>query len=102
MILDEPTIFGMNKNGQFMGAGEKGSETIVGTNSLMSMIRQSVSNQNHLLEARIDTLIEILLQYLPLLTKRQLRLDTGALVGELAAPLDKEFGDLSDKKGRGR
>lgn len=102
MILDEPTIFGMNQGGQLMGAGEKGSETVVGTNSLMNMIKQSVSSQNYLLEARIDTLIEILLQYLPILVERQLCLDTGAIVGELTPLLDKALGDLSDKKGRGR
>ena len=43
MILNSPTIFGYNSaTGQFMGAGEAGSETIVGTNSLMSMIKQAV------------------------------------------------------------
>ena len=44
MILNSPTIFGMNSNGQPMGAGEAGSETIVGTNSLMSMIQSAVSS----------------------------------------------------------
>lgn len=43
MILRNPTIFGMN-NGQLMGAGEAGSETIVGTNSLMKMIQSAVGN----------------------------------------------------------
>lgn len=41
MILDQPTIFGM-AGGQFLGAGEAGSETIVGTRSLMGMIRAAV------------------------------------------------------------
>lgn len=40
MILNNPTIFGM-MNGKLLGAGEAGSETIVGTNSLMSMIREA-------------------------------------------------------------
>ena len=44
MILNSPTIFGMNSNGQPMGAGEAGSETIVGTNSLMNMIQSAVSS----------------------------------------------------------
>ena len=44
MILNSPTIFGMNSNGQPMGAGEAGSETVVGTNSLMSMIQSAVSS----------------------------------------------------------
>ena len=42
MILNSPTIFGMKGN-SFLGGGEAGSETIVGTESLMSMITSSVS-----------------------------------------------------------
>lgn len=37
MILDQPTIFGA-ANGKLLGAGEAGSELIIGTNSLMDMI----------------------------------------------------------------
>lgn len=43
MILDNPTIFGM-MNGKFLGAGEAGSETVVGTNSLMNMIKDAVDS----------------------------------------------------------
>lgn len=43
MILRNPTIFGMS-NGSLLGAGEAGSETIVGTNSLMNMIQSAVGN----------------------------------------------------------
>lgn len=46
MILDGATIFGMNKNGELMGGGEKGSETIVGTDSLMDMIRKASNSGN--------------------------------------------------------
>lgn len=42
MILKTPTIFGMN-NGRLMGGGDGGSETIVGTNNLMSMIRRATA-----------------------------------------------------------
>ena len=41
MILDSPTIFGAS-GGHLLGAGEAGSETVVGTGSLMGMIRQTV------------------------------------------------------------
>lgn len=41
MILDSPTIFGM-QNGKLLGGGEAGSETVVGTSSLMSMIKTAV------------------------------------------------------------
>lgn len=40
MILNNPTIFGMMDN-KLLGGGEAGSETIVGTNSLMSMIQKA-------------------------------------------------------------
>lgn len=40
MILNSPTIFGM-QNGRLLGGGEAGSEVVVGTNSLMDMIRQA-------------------------------------------------------------
>ena len=43
MILESPTIFGM-QDGKFLGAGEAGSEAIVGTRSLMSMIRSAVTS----------------------------------------------------------
>ena len=43
MILNSPTIFGA-AGGQLLGAGEAGSETVVGTQSLMDMIRKAVSS----------------------------------------------------------
>ena len=102
ILLDKPTIFGVNNQGQPMAGGEAGSETIVGTNSLMGMIQQSVNNQNRVLEAKVDTLIDILLQYMPALTSRQLVLDSGELVGSLTNKIDRSLGDLTDKRARGR
>ena len=43
MILDHPTIFG-SMNGQLLGAGEAGSEVVVGTSSLMQMIQQATGS----------------------------------------------------------
>lgn len=43
MILNNPTIFGA-MNGKLLGGGEAGSETVVGTQSLMSMIAKAVGN----------------------------------------------------------
>ncbi len=43
MILDTATIFGFNsKTGKFLAGGEAGSETVVGTKSLLNMIKQAV------------------------------------------------------------
>lgn len=44
MILNSATIFGFdNRAGTFLGGGEAGSEAVVGTSSLMRMIRMSVN-----------------------------------------------------------
>ena len=43
MILNSATIFGYDKlTGKFLGGGEAGSETVVGTKNLMNMIKNSV------------------------------------------------------------
>ena len=43
MILNGATIFGM-RNGSLLGGGEAGSEVVVGTNSLMNMIRNATNS----------------------------------------------------------
>lgn len=52
MILNNPTIFGM-MDGKLLGGGEAGSETIVGTNSLMNMIKSAV-NQSPIINMTIN------------------------------------------------
>lgn len=45
MILNSPTIFGFDPTtGKFLGGGEAGSETVVGTSNLMKMIRSAVND----------------------------------------------------------
>lgn len=44
-ILNGATIFGQ-QNGQLLGGGEAGSETVVGTEKLMDMMAQTVGSQN--------------------------------------------------------
>ena len=53
MILDSPTIFGMDGN-KLLGAGEAGSETVVGTNSLMSMIQAAVGQAGTIINMTIN------------------------------------------------
>ena len=43
MILDNPTIFGM-QDGKFLGGGEAGAEVVAGLGSLMGMIQNAVNN----------------------------------------------------------
>ena len=52
MIMNQPTIFGYNaKSNQFLAGGEAGSETVVGTQSLMDMINSAVQDSDNNLES---------------------------------------------------
>lgn len=53
MVLNNPTIFGM-MNGKLLGGGEAGSETIVGTNNLMSMISKAVGQNAPVINMTIN------------------------------------------------
>lgn len=51
-IMNQPTIFGYNaKSNQFLAGGEAGSETVVGTQSLMDMINSAVQDSDNDLES---------------------------------------------------
>lgn len=61
MVLDAATIFGFNsKTGNFMGAGEAGSETIVGTKNLLQMIKNAVDESNTKIVKKLSNCIGIL------------------------------------------
>lgn len=58
MIMNQPTVFGINaRTGSLMAGGEAGSETVVGTDSLMNMIQRAVNAQN-------DKVVEVLIAIL--------------------------------------
>lgn len=97
MILNNPTIFGY-ANGRFLGGGEAGSEAVVGTESLLSMIRDAVSDGS-----KNSTLVSMLAEYLPYLPQManmQMVTDTGALVGQLAPQMDEQLGVIAMRQRR--
>lgn len=65
MLMTKPTAFGINEDGQIMAGGEKGSEVVSGTDTLMNMITAAVlavvSSQN---ESLINILEKILIAIL--------------------------------------
>lgn len=97
MIMNQPTIFGYNaKSNQFLAGGEAGSETVVGTQSLMDMIRIAVDRNNadlidevHELHVGMNNLMELLYNKLSGL---KVVMDTGELVGVLTDPIDEALG----------
>jgi phage-related minor tail protein len=89
VILDNPTIFGMMNN-SMLRAGEAGSEVVVGTHSLMSMIRQNMDNTA--LVAEVGAIKAILANYIPAIADSDVVLDTGKLVGALTPSINRSLG----------
>jgi phage-related protein len=106
VVMTQPTVFGYNsQTGQLMGGGESGSEMVGGTNTVMNMIKAAVSSENSAIVYYLQKLIEILATYFPQVLEsmeRDVVLDSGAVVGALAVPMDRAIGKISTRKERGR
>ena len=102
MILNDPTIFGMAENGTLLGGGEAGSETVVGTESLMDMIQNATDTNNKYIAELLEKILMYLQSSMPELASKQLVLDTGVLAGELAPSINTRLGLISEGQSRGR
>ena len=105
ILFTEPTLFDLNPTtGVGKVAGEAGDEMMYGHDNLMNDIATVVAEKNRDLTVKFDRLITILVEFFPeLMTamNRQIVLDSGAVVGELAPAMDAELGRIIDHKGRG-
>ena len=101
-IMERPTAFGISSNGALRVGGEAGAEAVAPISKLQEYVAIAATQGNAELAEKLDTLISLLTLYLPLLMKKELMLDTGALVGELVNPLNKALGDLTRQRERGR
>ncbi len=101
ILMEKPTAFGINAAGQVMAGGEAGSEVVSGTDTLMGLISAAVAENNGQIYGLLDALHGLLARYLPALAdKRPVVLDSGALVGELAGPMNEELGRIVHMRGR--
>lgn len=96
MIMNEPTIFGYNpNNGKLLAGGEAGSETVVGTENLMNMIKTAVNSEGSGVASAIiscfDRLFGVLGEYFPQFANMKVVLDNGSLVGEITPEIDEEL-----------
>ncbi|MDO5361979.1 MAG: phage tail tape measure protein [Eubacteriales bacterium] len=103
-MFTKPTLFNVNPlTGQAKGAGEAGDEMMYGKKNLMNDIGFVVAQQNtgviDTMNACFDKLFDILEKYFPEFT-REMILDTGVLVAELAPAIDDELGIIQRRKGR--
>ena len=99
-IFSKPTIFDTQSGLQ--GVGEAGAEAVAPISKLQDYIKVAVADSNAETENKLNTIINVLLQYMPDLSNRQLVMDTGEVVGALTYRMDRALGDLSEKRGRGR
>lgn len=99
-VLTKPTIFGMAGN-TFLGGGEAGKEAIAPIDVLQSYVtaavRSEVGGIGRILIEQMQLLLDFLRENMP----DEVRLDTGALVGELTPALDARFADVWSHRRRG-
>ena len=62
MILEEPTLFGMNGAGQMLGAGEAGREVVAGENHLLDLIGGVVARQTAAQNEQVVSLLAAILE----------------------------------------
>lgn len=104
-IMTEPTLFDYNPlTGKARVGGEAGDEAIAPIDLLQGYVATAVASQYNIIAETLENLFgklfEILERYFPEFTK-QVVLDTGVLVGELAPKMDTELGKIMNHKGRG-
>ena len=106
LLMNSPTIFGYNAaNGKLMGGGESGSEVVSGTDTLMTMIKGVVAEQNSGLVYYLQKIIDVLAAQFPQLIEAfnvSLAVDGRELAAAMAVPMDEALGKLSSRKDRGR
>ena len=89
-ILTKPTIFGMTEN-TLLGGGEAGAEAIAPITLLKDYVKSAVQGEN---ESIVRTLIEqnrMMMDFLARIVPSVVRLDSGALVGELVPAIDGQM-----------
>ena len=102
LMMDDPTIFGYDPNsGNLLGGGDgNGNEIVVGENHLLKMIGNVVASNSTQQDDMVVALLEDVRGLLKELVGAGIYLDTGALVGGLAKPMDKKLGQIQAAKAR--
>ena len=98
-IFDQPTIFATPQG--FQGVGDAGPEAVTPIAKLQDYVREAVHSDN---EALIRTLIEqnrLMMDFLARIVPKDIRLDSGALVGEMLPAIDGRLNDRYSNTLRG-
>lgn len=101
-ILTKASIFGMDTaTGQLLGGGEAGAEAIAPIDLLQGYVRDAVRNENSVIISALIEQNRILMDFLTKIIPKQVLLDSGALVGELAPAINTKFGEIYKNENRG-
>ena len=103
-MMKDPTVFGINPvTGRMKVGGEAGDEVVYGHERLMNDIRNASGS-----EAMVERfnywmgrLFDLFLSYFPRFEKQQVVLDTGVVAGEITPIIDRNLGEIKERKGRG-
>lgn len=105
-IMEDPTLFGFNPfTNKAMVGGEAGAEAITPISVLLDYVRTAVQEENRAMSYKLDKLIALLDAYFPQILEnlnKEIYLDNGVLVGELAPKMDIKLGGISRNKDRGQ
>ena len=99
-ILTKPTIFGMTGN-TMLGGGEAGKEAIAPIDVLQGYVAAAVRSEMDTIGRILIDQNRIMMDFLREIMPDEVRLDTGALVGELTPALDARLADVWNHKRRG-
>lgn len=103
-ILRQPTVFGFNPStGRAQAGGEAGAEAVAPIDTLLGFVRTAVQEENAALAGLIERLVNISERYFPMLLAsipRDVVLDSGAVVGELAPAMNEALGEISEDENR--
>ena len=109
IILKRPTIFGMDNFGRALGAGEAGSETVVGTGSLMSMVYNAAANGMRSQTAELAAtynywgrqFMKIMSEYFPQFVDNSDPFDMGRFTNAIMPEINRKMGREVMHKERG-
>lgn len=99
-ILDRPTIFGSIGN-TLLGGGEAGLEAVAPISVLQDYVRAAVKAENGDVVRTLIEQNELLMDFLTRSIPRGVRLDSGALVGELTPAIDFQLSTRWEHAQRG-
>ena len=88
-IFDSPSV---------IGVGEAGTEAVTPIDKLQAMIDSSTAKANNAILNTMQEMLQVMQMYLP--QNRQVVLDSGVLVGEIAPAMDNELGVRANRRSR--